>query len=131
MKITGTIKDNVTGNVMPFANVYVKGKQSIGIASDIDGRFILEDDFITGDTVIVGSFLGYNPKEIKASDVNAGAIKLNPVTVRVGEAVISECGKGKIEIRGKCINKYLVIGGSLALLGVTLTIIIGKTKKWF
>lgn len=61
-KIMGKVTDSLTGEPIPFANVYFKGT-SIGVTSNFDGEFRIETAKAT-DT-LVASFVGYFPQHKK------------------------------------------------------------------
>lgn len=55
-KVYGVIKDAVTGETLPFVNVYFKNSK-IGTSSNLDGEYVLESYYAT-DSIIV-TFVGY------------------------------------------------------------------------
>lgn len=59
-KMSGTIKDD-KGAVVAFANVYIKGSYD-GASSNAEGIYSFSTD-VTGDAILVVSFLGYETKE--------------------------------------------------------------------
>jgi hypothetical protein len=59
--VSGTVFDGETNDVLPFANVLVKGTTK-GTTSDFDGKYEIELE--PGTYVIQFSFLGYETKEI-------------------------------------------------------------------
>ena len=61
-KIMGKVTDSISGEAIPFANIYFKGT-TIGVTSDFDGEFSIETKNST-DTLIA-SCMGYNSQEIK------------------------------------------------------------------
>lgn len=61
--IEGTVYDNSTDEVLPGANVTLKGV-SQGTTTDEEGHFVL-DNIPEGDNVIIVSFVGYQTKEIE------------------------------------------------------------------
>ena len=58
--ITGNVSDNA-GEAIIGANISIKGA-SIGTITDINGRFMLE---VPNDAVLVVTYVGYMPKELK------------------------------------------------------------------
>ena len=60
--VSGKIMDGEFNEVLPFANVLVKGT-SIGTTSDFEGAYSI--DLAPGTYTLVFSFLGYTSQEIK------------------------------------------------------------------
>lgn len=60
LTVSGTVYDN-TGEVMIGATVSVKGKQTIGTATDIDGKYTLSG--VPSDGTLVFSFVGFQAVE--------------------------------------------------------------------
>lgn len=86
-KITGKIMDGEFNDVLPYANVVVKG-QSQGATTDFDGVYSL--DVEAGTYTLLFTFVGYETKEI--TDVTVAAdktIELN-VTLNPASAVLEE-----------------------------------------
>ena len=87
-KILGNITDSVSGEPIPFANIYFKGT-TIGVTSDFDGHFSIEIKDPT-DTLVV-SCMGYNLQKIKISrnrfqELN---IVLKPSNITLSEFVFN------------------------------------------
>lgn len=61
IKITGTVKDAGNGDPIPGVNVVVEGT-TVGAVTDIDGKYSIEVP--NAGTVLVFSFVGYNPEKI-------------------------------------------------------------------
>lgn len=66
--ITGIIKDNETGDPLPYVNLLVDGT-SIGTTTDMNGEFTLTglDD---GKAKLIASFIGYAPYETQEFEVS-------------------------------------------------------------
>ncbi|MFH6981876.1 SusC/RagA family TonB-linked outer membrane protein [Marinoscillum luteum] len=62
--ISGTITDEETGEGLPGASVQIKGTSS-GTITDVNGTFQLE---ASEADILVVSFIGYEPKEVKVGD---------------------------------------------------------------
>ena len=62
--VKGTVVDD-NGETIIGASVVVKGNNSIGTISDIDGNFVLTVP--NEKSVLVVSFVGMEPQEVKAS----------------------------------------------------------------
>lgn len=86
--LEGVVTDSVTGEPLPYANIFLKGSTS-GIASDIDGRFSFSTS--TNFTSLQVSVMGYDTKNIY---VNKGKhntlnIKLVPSETMLEEVVVT------------------------------------------
>ncbi len=68
-KISGTINDTEVNDVLPFANVFIKGT-SIGTTTDFEGDYTLLAD--KGIYTIVFSFVGYETLEVSQVIVKPG-----------------------------------------------------------
>ncbi len=101
-QIKGVIKDSLTGNPIPFVNIWVENEE-IGTTSDLDGSFfILVKDI---NKKLVFSALGFHKKTIKA--VNAKEVFLKPSVIELNEVVVLNKKETKeIEI-GKTPNAIL------------------------
>ncbi|MEO0900863.1 MAG: carboxypeptidase-like regulatory domain-containing protein, partial [Bacteroidota bacterium] len=89
--MVGTLNDGEFNDVLPFANVVVKGT-TIGTTSDFDGKYALELD--EGTYTISFSYLGYQTVEITEVKVTAGAefvldVTLNPASNQLDEVVVT------------------------------------------
>ena len=89
LSLTGTIKDKVTGETLPFVNLQVLGTR-IGTSANVDGYFALLK--VPSDTsTIVVSYLGYDPTVIELTpetktegiiiEMEQAATSLNEVTI--------------------------------------------------
>ena len=99
-KITGVVKDSITGEAIPFATLALKkaGKEKIvnGLISEDDGSFKFGEVF-TGKYDITVSFLGYTEKLIKdveltlkKPDKKVGTIMLSPSNVLLDAVEVTE-----------------------------------------
>lgn len=82
--VTGIVVD-ATGEPVVGANVIVKNQPTIGVASDIDGKFSLE---IFPNSILQISYIGYLTQEITAKDTNTLRIVLVEDAAIVEEVVI-------------------------------------------
>lgn len=86
-KVTGKIIDGEFNDVLPFANVVVKGSQK-GTTSDFDGVYSIELE--PGTYTLVYSFVGYETKAITDVVVTAdGVLEIN-VTLGPSAATLDE-----------------------------------------
>ncbi len=89
--ISGTINDAEVNDVLPFANILVKGTTT-GTTSDFDGKYTFDLD--PGTYTVVFSFLGYDTKEITGvvvSEANETVldVTLNPASNQLDEVVVT------------------------------------------
>ena len=86
---TGTIKDKLTGEPLPFASVMVRGTTQ-GCQSNVDGYFTLPD--IPSDTcTILATYLGYYKQTFYLSphaDVSNITILMDPIATQLGAVEI-------------------------------------------
>lgn len=61
-KLSGIVKDKLTGEALPFANLQIKGTQS-GTSSNIDGYFSLSK-VPTDTSVLIVQYVGYDKTEV-------------------------------------------------------------------
>ena len=69
--IRGIVED--TAGPIAGANIVLKGS-TIGVISDADGRFVLEN--VPNNAILVVSFMGYVPQEIKVGNQTSLKISL-------------------------------------------------------
>ncbi len=89
--IAGTINDGEFNDVLPFANIVVKGTTE-GTTSDFDGKYSIQIE--PGTYTVVFSFLGYQTTEITEVVVNENQetaldVTLNPSTNQLEEVVVT------------------------------------------
>ena len=75
-KISGIITDTEANDILPFANVFIKGSNN-GTTSDFEGDYTLNVE--EGTYTVVFSFVGYETLEVTGVEVKAGQI--TPLTV--------------------------------------------------
>jgi len=92
INISGTVVD-VMGEPIIGGTVIVKGSQQ-GVSTDIDGNYSLNN--VPADATIQFSYIGYDPREIKASDSAALAmVELKENTQVLDEVVVVGYGVQK------------------------------------
>ena len=70
--VTGLVKDNITEEPLPGANIIIVGSQPIiGTVTDISGKFILEN-IPVGPVSLRISFMGYKTVEIQNRELRSG-----------------------------------------------------------
>lgn len=89
--ISGKMMDGEFNDVLPFANVLIKGT-SIGASSDFDGIYSLEVE--PGTYTVSFSYLGYTSKEITGVEVKANEtvevnVTLEPASSQLDEVVVT------------------------------------------
>jgi len=89
--ISGTVNDGEFNDILPFANILVKGTTK-GTTSDFDGKYVIEVE--PGTYTITFSYLGYETKEISEVLIEPGAeqiidITLNPLANALDEVVVT------------------------------------------
>ena len=92
INISGTVVD-ATGEPIIGGTVIVKGSQQ-GVSTDIDGNYSLSN--VPADATIQFSYIGYDPREIKASDSAAlASVELKENTQVLDEVVVVGYGVQK------------------------------------
>lgn len=98
-KITGKILDGEYNDVLPFANVLIKGTTK-GTTSDFDGNYTLELE--EGQYTLIFSFVGYEAKEItevlvKNNEVTTLNVTINASTASLEEVIITTTARRNSE----------------------------------
>lgn len=96
-QVTGTVKDEQTGESVPGVNVVIKGTSS-GTVTDADGKFSME---AAGDDVLVFSFVGYASKEVAVAGRTSLEILLTTDITSLDEVIVVGYGvQKKSEVTG-------------------------------
>jgi len=74
--VTGTVTDEVTGELLPGVNIVVKGAGSTGTSTDSNGEFSLDVPSLNVDLVI--SFVGYQTNEVALDGRETINLELRP-----------------------------------------------------
>ena len=90
--VTGVVTDK-TGEPIIGANVLQKGTTN-GTITDIDGKFTLT---VPQNSVIVISYIGYNPQEVKYAGQSSLNVQLAEDTQNIEEVVVTALGIKKKE----------------------------------
>ncbi len=97
--LRGTVKDSVTSEPLPGANVLLVGT-SIGSASDVEGKFVIRN-IPSGNYIIRASYVGYKSHEfkinLKEGRILEAEFKLNSVGVEGQTVVITAQASGQNE----------------------------------
>lgn len=89
--VNGTVNDGELNDILPFANVQIKGTDK-GMTTDFDGKYELELD--PGTYTVVFSFVGYETKEItnvvvKENQYTTVDVTLNVLANALEEVVVT------------------------------------------
>ena len=85
-ELTGQVVSSGNGESIPGANVFIKGSTT-GTITDIDGKFkIVVPD---GETILVFSFVGYEPVEIPSGGQTDIRVSLEESTEKIKEVVVT------------------------------------------
>lgn len=87
-KITGVILDE-NGDPLIGASVRIKGT-NIGVATDLDGRYTLQTT--EANPVIECTYVGYAPKDAKATGVDTLDFNMTPDSQTLSEVVVTAFG---------------------------------------
>lgn len=90
-KVTGIVRD-ATGEPVIGANVVVKGNETQGTITDINGKFTLE---VFENTVLYVSFIGYIPKEVLLKGKTTVDVVLHEDSRTLDEVVVVGFGSQK------------------------------------
>lgn len=110
--ISGQIQDKESGDILPFANIMIKG-YSIGTTSDNNGIFRLNySDTVKADTAVI-SFVGYETLEIPITEKSNVTIDLIQKSVDIAEVVVKPTKKTKTLTlnkfnHGDCMLRYSI-----------------------
>ena len=85
--IKGEVKDEATGEPVPFVNVVEQGSQN-GSTSDFDGEFVIDVESLP--TVLEFSFVGYESTTLNVVDASSTlSVLLNSLAVNIDDANVS------------------------------------------
>lgn len=83
--VTGTVKDEATGDPIPGVNVIVEGT-TLGIVTDFDGKFSL--NVPSANSVLVFSYIGYSSQKVTLNGQSVVNISLIPDIQNLDEVVV-------------------------------------------
>jgi TonB-linked SusC/RagA family outer membrane protein len=88
-KVTGKVTDEKTGETLIGVTVQIKGTTS-GTTTSVDGTFTI--DLPSADAVLVFSYLGYEPKEMSARDVQVLNVAMHQIATQLESIVVTALG---------------------------------------
>lgn len=89
--LTGVVVDAKTGDPALGASVLVKGTTN-GVITDFDGKFSIK---VSPNNVLVISYIGYVPQEIKVGNQKSITVKLEENSEQLEEVVVTAFGTGQ------------------------------------
>ena len=121
--ITGSVKSS-KGEALIGVNVYVKST-TIGIITDVDGKFSLTIPAGIVDPILVFRYIGFVEQEIKVGNTSHFEIMLNEDIQQLNEVVVVGYGVQKKTdltgavsmVEGSTLDKFAVSGVDQALQG--------------
>lgn len=81
-RVTGVVKDAVTGETLVGVNIRVKDNPKIGTATDINGKYLID---VPPSSILEFTYIGYITK-----DINVNSKKNIDVTLSVNDQVLDE-----------------------------------------
>ncbi|MGL4493131.1 MAG: carboxypeptidase-like regulatory domain-containing protein, partial [Tannerellaceae bacterium] len=91
IKVNGTVLDELNTS-LPGVNVVVKGT-TIGTTTDLDGNYFIEVP--SKNAVLVFSYIGYEPQEVKVGNQINISLKMKEVSTGLNEVVVVGYGSQK------------------------------------
>lgn len=122
-EIHGTVIDSATGKPLIGVTIRLKGNNTTGTTTDINGEFNLN---VPDNAVLQVSFLGYNNKEVSVGERNNIKITLSSATTGLAQLVVIGYGTQKKEdvtgaissINASQVNSQAIINPVQALTGL-------------
>lgn len=115
--VTGIVKDQKTGETLPFANVSIQGT-GIGVTTNIDGYFSLIN--VPSDTMILNvSYIGYQSKQHRLTpemDVNKITVLLEDFGIQLEEIVVKSTKEEQMLAASSGISRVGIAPSALAKL---------------
>ncbi len=93
MKVTGTVTSSEDGSAIPYASIQVKGAKGVGAATDLDGKFTLNN--IPGDAILVFSYIGFTTQEVPVNGRAVINVTLVSQTQNLEEVMVVAYGTAK------------------------------------
>lgn len=96
--LKGTVKDSITRESLPGANILVEGTRK-GTITNEEGKFTMTN-LPEGEVIVKVSFIGYMPEthklSIQAGEITSIEAYLKPSTIGMEEVIVSVQAKGQI-----------------------------------
>lgn len=90
--VSGIVFDGNTKDPIIGGSISVKGEQGRGTVTNIDGEFKL--DCHVGDVLVI-SYIGYDTKEVKVTNLKVYSIEIYEAAAQLGEVVVTAFGTGQ------------------------------------
>jgi len=125
--IEGKVIDS-SGEPLALANITIQDgtrAKKLGVSADLDGNFYLENEVIEPDSVFMISYIGYEPKLLKASELDGNEVMLLDAMEQLEEIVVTgkpstASKKEKLNFKEYLVKHKNVYAGLGALAGVLL-----------
>lgn len=115
--LSGKIKDEATGESLPFADILIKGTSN-NASTNVDGYFTLFE--VPSDTVVLEIYyLGYQTKEYRLNpdeDLDDFVIKMNAIGQQLTEVIVLAAKEEQILKASSGVSKISVAPAQLATL---------------
>ncbi|MFO7938604.1 MAG: TonB-dependent receptor [Bacteroidales bacterium] len=92
-KITGTVTSSEDNLPLPGVSIYVKGNQTVGTATNIDGKYTLTVP--QGSETLVFSSVGMQDKEVAIGGQSVIDVTLEPAALEMDEVIVVAYGTTK------------------------------------
>lgn len=86
----GIVRDSKTGEVLPYTNIGIRGKQ-IGGISDRQGRFVIDLSSTLPEDILVISYVGYSSREFQVAKLDfstENTVLLIPEARQLNEVIV-------------------------------------------
>lgn len=90
--VSGIVFDGQTKEPIIGGSVSIKGQQGKGTVTNLDGEFKLNCN--VGDVLVI-TYIGYDAKEVKVTNLKVYSIEIYEATAQLGEVVITAFGAGQ------------------------------------
>ncbi|MFD2289953.1 carboxypeptidase-like regulatory domain-containing protein [Mariniflexile gromovii] len=129
IEIKGKIVDNSSNDALVFADIIIKDS-NISTITNSDGEFALKIPDSLASRLITFSYLGYQKKEMKISELNGNSkIKLFPAVTELSEVEVKTFRDAETLLRETLKNRSNVYNNANALMTAFYREIIKKRRK--
>lgn len=135
-KVTGKVTDEKTGQPIPGVTIQIKGTTS-GTLTGIDGTFSLEVP--SGDAILVFSYLGYNPVEMKAGVLTVIDLSMTETSVQIEGVIVTALGIKREEkalgyavqkVEGKSLQTVRPVDVATSLTGKVAGLLVANSTEF-